>query len=135
MVERAEAGMIEVGARLADGDLRYWQAKEALRQGEARLASQLAVRTALESRATALTGWSAASLLVLTGAALTAANDATRIAATTTAIVLFLSALIGVHAVRSGDWSLIGYDPSVILDDPLETELEVLESVALGLGN
>ncbi len=52
-----EPGDIEVGA--ADRTLRYWLAKEAMRQGEARLNAQNSVRTTLEACATAITGWAA----------------------------------------------------------------------------
>ena len=65
---------IEVGA--TDGDLRYWRAKEAVRQGEARLAAQAAICSAPEARATALTGWAAVSLLPATGAGFTAQDVA-----------------------------------------------------------
>jgi len=63
MEEQQPPGQIEVGASLADGDLRYWRAKEAVRQGELRLFEQAAIRTALEARATAITGWASASML------------------------------------------------------------------------
>jgi hypothetical protein len=65
---------IEVGA--AGSDLRYWKAKEAVRQGEARLAAQASVRATLEARAAALTGWAAVSLLAATGAAFAAKDTA-----------------------------------------------------------
>lgn len=39
-----------------------------------------------------------------------------------------------VHAARPRDWTLLGYDPSVIIDDVLETELKTTESVASGIG-
>ena len=56
-----QPGQIEVGASVTDGDLRYWRSKEAVRQGELRLSEQAAIRTALEARASAITGWASAS--------------------------------------------------------------------------
>lgn len=59
---------IEVGASDADGTLSYWRAKEAIRQGEARLTAQSGVRSMMEARATVITGWAAAGLAVTAGA-------------------------------------------------------------------
>ena len=92
---------IEVGA--VEGDLRYWRAKEAVRQGEARLAAQAAIRTALEARATALTGWAAVSLLATTGAALAAKDIGGFAGAAGASAVLFGAAVLGIHAVRPRD--------------------------------
>jgi hypothetical protein len=122
---------IEVGA--IEGDLRFWRAKKAVRQGEARLVAQAAVRTALEARATALTGWAAVSLLAATGAAFAARDAAALAGAVCTAAVLFGAAIIGIHAARPRDWAMLGYDPEVITSDTLGSELEVLESIAGGL--
>lgn len=122
---------IEVGA--VEGELRYWRAKEAIRQGEARLNAQAAVRAALEARATALTGWAAVALLAVTGAGFTATDSLSRTGALTAGIVLFAAAIVGIHAARPRDWAMLGYDPSVITSDRLGSELELLESIALGL--
>ncbi len=124
---------IEVG--VVEGDLRYWLAKEAVRQGEGRLNAQAAVRTALEARATALTGWAAVSLLAATGAVFTVQSTAGRVGAATASIVLFVAAAVGIHAVRPRAWSMVGYDPLVIAFDQLGSELEVLESVGEGLSS
>jgi hypothetical protein len=115
---------IEVGA--AGSDLRYWKAKEAVRQGEARLAAQASVRATLEARAAALTGWAAVSLLAATGAAFTAKDTAGLTGAAATAFILFGAATLGIHAARPRNWSMVGYDPLVITSDPLASELEVL---------
>ena len=122
---------IEVGA--TEGDLRYWKAKEAVRQGEARLTAQAAVRTALEARAIALTGWAAVSLLAATGAGFAARDAAGLIGTATAGAILFAASALGIHAARPRDWTMVGHDPSVIKSDPLGSELEVLESVADGL--
>lgn len=46
--------------------------------------------------------------------------------------LLFAAAGMGVHAARPLDWSMRGYDPTIILGGTLGTELEVLESIADG---
>ena len=125
------SGDIEVGA--VDGELRYWLAKEAARQGEGRLNAQSAIRAALEARATALTGWSAVSLLAATGAVFTVVNTPARLGALAAGSVLFIAAILGIHAVRPRPWSMVGYDPLVIVHDTLTSELEVLESIGAGL--
>jgi hypothetical protein len=125
------ASDIEVGA--TEGDLRYWRAKEAVRQGEARLTAQAAIRTALEARASALTGWAAVSLLAATGAGFAAKDIAGFAGASGAALTLFVAAIVGIHAVRPRDWAMVGYDPEVITSDRLGSELEVLESIAAGL--
>jgi len=124
---------IEVGASDAEGYLRYWKAKEAVRQGEARLTAQAAIRTAMETRATAITGWAAASLLVVIGAGFAAPGWPSRGAAALTASASLVSARLCIYAARPRDWGIKGYDPQVILGDPLATELEVLESIAEGM--
>ena len=122
---------IEVGAD--GGDLRYWRAKEALRQGEIRLGAQVTVRAALEARATALTGWASAAFLAVVGAAFATQDLADRLGAIAAGILLMAAALLGVHAARPRDWSMVGYDPVTLRDSTLETELEELEAMALGI--
>jgi hypothetical protein len=129
--ESSSTSDIEVGA--TDGDLRYWRAKEAVRQGEARLTAQAAIRTALEARATALTGWAAVSLLAATGAGFTAKDAAGSAGAGAAGVALLIAAIVGIHAVRPRDWAMVGYDPEVITSDRLGSELELLESIAAGL--
>lgn len=133
MGETAAPPAIEVGASEAEGDLRYWRAKEAVRQGEARLTAQAAIRTAMEARATAITGWAAAALVVATGAVFAAPDWASRSAAAFTVVVLFIAAGTCIFAARPRDWSMTGYDPQVIMTDTLSTELETLESLAEGI--
>jgi hypothetical protein len=130
-LELSAASDIEVGATA--GDLRYWRAKEAVRQGEARLTAQAAVRTALEARAAALTGWAAVSLLAATGAGFAAKDAAGFAGASGAGTALFVAAIMGIHAARPRDWAMVGYDPEVITSDQLGSELEVLESIAAGL--
>jgi hypothetical protein len=128
---RADAVEIELGA--IGGDLRYWRAKEGLRQGEARLEAQSAVRTALEARATALTGWAAVALLAAASVAFSGTDIARQSGAAVAGLVLLWAAIEGIHAVRPRDWAMLGYDPSVVISDHLNSELEALESLAGGI--
>ncbi len=128
-----EASTIEVGASASDGTLRYWKAKEAVRQGELRLGAQGTIRTAQEARATAITGWATATLLALAAAIAAATDWAARIGAATAASLLFIAAALCIHAARPQRWAVPGYDPTAILDEKLETELEILEATAYGI--
>jgi hypothetical protein len=128
---RGDAVEIELGA--IGGDLRYWRAKEGMRQGEERLEAQSAVRTALEARATALTGWAAVALLAAASVAFSGTDVARQIGAAVAGLVLLWAAIEGIHAVRPRNWAMRGYDPSVVISDPLESELEALESLAGGI--
>lgn len=101
--------------------------------GETRLTAQAAIRTALEARATAITGWAAASLLAIAAAGFTTSDLAARGAAGAAALLVFGAAVVCIHAARPRDWAITGYDPDVITNDTLGTELEVLESVAGGI--
>jgi hypothetical protein len=131
LAQAGTADSIEVGA--SGGDLRYWQAKEAVRQGEARLAAQSTIRTAMEARATAITGWAAASFLAVAAVAFSSQGWPVRAGAAALAIPLFCAAVACIHTARPRDWAMVGYDPPVILEDTLATELEILESIAQGL--
>jgi len=124
---------IEVGA--ADNDLRLWRAKEAVRQGEGRLNAQAQARVALEGRGTATTGWASASLLALVAAGFASPAALPRIAIAATGLLFLTAAGLCIAAIRPRDWAMVGYDPTVILDDDNKSELEALESVALGLSD
>jgi len=129
--EASDAEDIEVG--VWGGDLRYWQAKEGVRQGEARLAAQANVRSAMEGRATALTGWAAGSLLAAAAAGFGSPGLPARAGAAALAIPLFCAAVSCIHTARPRDWAMVGYDPTIIAGDTLDMELEILESIAVGL--
>jgi hypothetical protein len=126
-------GEIEVGAAESDGTLRLWKAREAVRQGELRLGAQAAVRTALEARATALTGWAAAALLALAAGGAAAADARAALAAIVAGSILFAAAALSVQAARPRDWGMAGYSPQAIQAAGLATELETLEAIADGI--
>lgn len=102
--EAENRGNIEVGA--SGADLRYWKAKDAVRQGEARLAAQSTIRTAMEARATAITGWAAASLLAAAAAGLSTPDWSARAGAASLAIQLFCAAVTSIHTARPRDWAM-----------------------------
>ncbi len=130
-------GAIEVGA--AEKGLRYWLAKESVRQGESRLNAQNGVRTALEARATAITGWAAVGFLATIGAGFTAQLAPVFFGAITAAGFLFSAGAVGIIAARPRVWSLVGYEPDPVLAMPetlnVATELEVLEALSGGLAD
>ena len=132
---RDAADTIEVGA--TEGTLRLWKAREAVRHGELRLAAQAAIRTALEARATALTGWSAVGLLATTAGLFTSLKDGNvpgALGSGAAAFVLLLAGAGGIYVARPRAWNSAGYAPEEILDDPWQTEMETLEAIAGGLG-
>lgn len=127
--EPAQAEWIEVGA--SREELRYWRAKEAVRQAELLLSSQAESRRGFEARATALLGW-----IVAGSSLLVAASTTAPLARAATALVTLLP-LVGaggasVSLLWPGRWGNPGYDPGLFLDSPLTSELEELEAAASG---
>lgn len=125
--ESPEPELIEVG--LTQDGLRYWRAKEAMRQGELQLATQLAGVAGLQTRATAILGWTVAIALALSAAA-SAAHWRLPLAAS--AVPVLLSAVCCVITLWPRDYSEPGWRPSVLMDMSYGTELEILESLAQG---
>lgn len=122
---------IEVGA-LGDS-LRYWLAKEALRQGELRLASQISAVDAMMSRATSVFGWSVTVTIALMGVSSLAGSS--RVPALAALAYTFLAAVCCVCALWPRRWVLNGYDPNLLIDGTYGTELETIESMAKGLAD
>jgi hypothetical protein len=130
----SETDGIEVGA---NGDeLRYWQAKEAMRNAELRLGSQAATLQAFEARATSILGWLIAVLTTITGAAAVTLNggQAARAAAL---CVAFVPATVAIFAaagvVWPKAWCVPGYEPATVMSE-CENELQQIESFAHGYG-
>ena len=94
---------INVGAA-APRDFRLWLAKEAVRQAEARLTAQNGVRTALETRATAITGLASVGFLATVGATFTAASTKIALGAITAGAFLFIVGALGIIAARPRIW-------------------------------
>jgi hypothetical protein len=125
----SEEQEIEVGA--SRDALRYWLAKEALRQGELGLTAQISALDAMMSRASSMFGWSVTVTLALVGASSFHTNF--QISAFAALASAFLAAVCCVCALWPRNWALNGYDPDFVVNQTLKTELEVLESLAAGL--
>jgi hypothetical protein len=124
--------VIEVGE--TEGTLRLWRAKEAVRQAELTLAGQEKIKTALEARSTAMTGWAATAFLAAAGAAVAAQDHDARVAAIAAGVPLAITALACIAANRPRGWTMPGLDPDLLLAAQEPTELEILERVAKSLG-
>jgi hypothetical protein len=123
---------IELGQVAEDG-LRYWRAKEALRQGELRLVAQSAALATFEARATSVVGWAVAgstSLVALT--TVVALPGGLRFGAVLAVVLLFLAAICGARVIGAGDWRAFGA-PASVLDSSYASEVEDLEAMAGGL--
>jgi uncharacterized membrane protein YgcG len=118
---------IEVGA--ADDSIRYWLAKEAIRQGDLAIVTQISAIQSLATRATAILGWS----VTVSGALIAAAVAGPwKLAAGVATAIMFLAAFCCFVALWPRDWKLSGHSSRWLLSAPHATELEVLESMALG---
>lgn len=122
-----DAVQTEVGAD--GGDLRYWLAKEAPRQSEARLAGQSATLQAMETRATALLTWSVTLGVALVAAAV---NPRFRWPASGALLFALVTAVTSVMALWPRGWLSGGHRPSELERLNLGTELEFLEHMAAG---
>lgn len=117
---------IEVGE--TGSSLRYWLAKEAVRQAELHLAAQAASITAMESRATSILGWSVAGVFVLGSGAL---SGQFRAPAAVAAALLFISAVLCVTGLWPRMWGVSGHAaPLDIMHSSADTELNFLEQLA-----
>lgn len=127
MTESDQNGETEVGA--TGGELRYWLAKEAMRQSEVRLAGQAASLQAMETRATSLLTWS-----VTLSVALVAAASTERFfwPATAGAVFALCTAAMAILALWPRSWFSGGHRPSVLEKLGHDTELGFLEQMAMG---
>lgn len=121
---------IEVGAQAED--LRYWLAKEAVRQGEVRLSAQAQNIAAMESRATSILAWSTATMVAL-GAA--ASQGHLRPIAMLAGALLLAASIACIGALWPAAWHPPGHDFAALAkmrtQAPDKTELEVLELIAV----
>jgi hypothetical protein len=133
MPQEAQPDKFDAGAT-AEGGLRLWRAKEAMRQAELRLAGQAAALTTLESRAQAAIGWAVAGATALTGGLLIAElNLALRSAGVVALMFLLTSIWYGLEALcPQDDWVFFG-SPAALLGSEYETEVEEHEATAEGL--
>jgi len=117
----------EVGA--AGGDLRYWLAKESLRQSEARLAGQATSIQAMETRATSLLTWSVTIGIALVAAMVDPHYRWPALGALGCALAAAASCVI---ALWPRPWFSGGHRPSELERLGHATELAFLEQMAMG---
>jgi hypothetical protein len=117
----------EIGA--TGGDLRYWMAKEALRQSELRLAAQPNSLQAMETRATSILTWSVSVGLALVALWSTGRAEAPAIAAFA---CTFAASAAAVWALWPRTWTVAGHQLSEMQSWTYATELEHLEAMATG---
>ena len=127
MTDAANDDGTEVGA--AGSDVRYWLAKEAMRQSEARLASQAVSLQAMETRATSLLTWSVTLALALIAAI---ADGRFRWPATGGAAFAVVTAALAVAALWPRRWFSGAHLPSALEKLGHDTELAHLEQMAIG---
>ncbi len=120
-------GLIEVGETGAT--LRLWLAREAVRQGELRLAAQTANLGALEARATSLLAWSTAALLAGAAWGVRGAHLGLLVAP---GLGLLATTLLCAAALRPRPWHGPGFTLSEMQARPAGSELEHLEWTAAG---
>ncbi|HWD58079.1 MAG TPA: hypothetical protein VG308_07375 [Stellaceae bacterium] len=127
-----EDSQVEAGAT---GDtLRLWQAREALRHAELRLASQTASLQAFEARAAALMGWFVTGVSAIGGAAVVSLSGGTywRAGAIVAALIPALAGAFEASTVLwPKNWHDPGYTPDVVMD-ACESELQQLEYLTAG---
>ena len=140
----AEPALIEVGASRADGDIRYWRAKEAVAKGELILTSQISALTRMMTSASSILGWSVTISIALVAAMASrfgAGNTSSNVApllldlfwpALATEVLLLTTAICCVSVLWPSKWRAPGHNADLVLNSPYETELEILESMASG---
>jgi hypothetical protein len=139
-------GAIEVGSASTDGTLRYWLAKEAVRQGELSLGSQISALARLMASATSILGWSVTISLALTAAIASAVAPPSPNAqsvllpllrhalwpAVAAEVLTLTAAVCCVVVLWPHRWHSPGHEPALLLASQYDTELEVLEAMASG---
>lgn len=123
--EFPDAPTIEVGQTAGDG-LALWCAKEALRQGEIRIASQQTAYANFMTRANACIGWS----VTLTGAFCAGSTQPNMHWFVFPALFTTGAAFLSAAAFCSRKMGVPGDIPNYILDTEYKTELEVTQALA-----
>src|SRR4051794_32813426 len=124
MKAQATAVAVEIEAGAIGDALRLWQGKEALRQAELRLTAQTDSRRAFEARVTTLLGWIIAIASVVASGILGGASARISVALAMLAPLL-VATVLSASIVWPGWWGNTGYDPHLILDSSLGSELEI----------
>lgn len=126
---------IEVGEITSDG-LQLWRAREARRQGELRIAAQDRTLAAIEARAQALVGWTTAGVTALAGVAAASSLGAeVQAAAFAACLPLVFANFLALRVLRPREgWGTVG-DPTYVLDQDAQDELQLTNGTARGLAN
>jgi hypothetical protein len=110
--------------------LRIWKAREAFRQGELKLTQHGLSLDGIRAQATSLLGWSVSIGTALAAVALTGKVPG---AATVIVVSTTMTAVLSIGALWiTSNWRFPSFNPMTILDHELESELEVLEALAIG---
>jgi hypothetical protein len=126
----ASSSQIEVGAQGVD--LRYWLAKEALRQSEITSGFESSALTATIGLATTILGWLVPAATAAGIAAITARKPEWRFAADVVLVGFGLTVSICIFVILPIHVKSAAFDAPQLLNSGLTTELEHLESMALG---
>ena len=141
--------LIEVGASLRNGEIRYWKAKEAINKGETLLKAQIDSVPRQMTSATSVLGWSVTISIVLTAVIASGLQSpvATKAgsqsmsditghllwSASAAELFLLISAICCVCVLwPAGVWFPPGISPTELLNSPHDTELTTLEALARG---
>jgi hypothetical protein len=114
--------------------LPLWQAREAVRHAELRLASQASTLQAFETRATAILGWIALIVSTLAGGVIVSldAHRPWRALAFSAAFVpALIAALYASRLLWPKRWNVPGFDP-ITVRSPCESELDQLQWLSDG---
>jgi len=125
----SETADIDVGHHVFDrgNSFRLWCAREAQRQGEARIAGQMSSVGLMISRAVAALGWSVTLALALATASSVFQH---KVQAVLPIALLLLAASLFLAVIWPRGWGVPGDDPGWIMGMPHETELEMVEALA-----
>ncbi len=118
---------IEVGEIRSNG-LRLWSAREALRQAETNIRSQMEAQALMVSRAVAALGWNVTISLAIAGAASALHRD---VAFALPIFFLLIGALCSLRVIWPKYWDVVGDQPSWITTIPYDTELEMVEALVI----
>ena len=115
--------------------LALWLAREADRQGRITLNQQETELQTLQTRTSAMLGWIVTAGLATVAAVFTQSRPEWRGAAIMTLSLLGISAALCVVLLFPWKTQSGGVAPRMVLDTPLADELEVTQSIALGIEN
>jgi hypothetical protein len=123
-------GTEEAGA--TGPELRYWLAKEAVRQGEVLLKFQATTIAAIQKQATTLLGWVVTATTAAVTVAISTDKPEWRSATILIAAGLTITAVVCIVILLPREIRSEAFEPNQLLGSVLKSELENLESLAEG---